>query len=108
MIVEGPYFDARRQGLLDAVYLGVNFVGHLHRVAVGLAVDIQEDGRFAVCIDDRVHGLDAGSNAGNVANAYWNSGLGCLDHRARNLFRRPHLRVDEPQHQLVIAFDQAR
>jgi hypothetical protein len=86
----------------------VNFVGHLHGVTVRLAVDVEENRRLAVRIDDRIHGLDAGSDAGDVADAYWNASLGCLDHCAGNLFRRPHLRVDETQHQLVIAFDQPR
>src|SRR5690242_13169615 len=40
LIVEGAQLDAFRQSFLKPRDFGVNFIGYLHRVAVGLPVDI--------------------------------------------------------------------
>src|SRR4029077_4474638 len=79
LIVERAQFDARRQRLLDARDFGVDLVRDLHRVAVGLAVYVQQNGRFAVGVDDGVDGLDAGRDGGDIADAHRDAGRGGLD-----------------------------
>ena len=59
LVIKRHNLDAGRQGLPDALDLGVNFVRNLHCVAVGLPVDVQQNRRLAVGGDDRVDGLHA-------------------------------------------------
>ena len=57
LIVERLELDAGRQASGGCVDLGVHRVGDRHRIAVRLAVDVQQHGRLAVGRHDRVHRL---------------------------------------------------
>ena len=56
------------------------------RVAVRLAVDVEQHGWLAVGRDDRIHGLDARRDLRNISNADRNSGLRGLDYDLPDLF----------------------
>ncbi len=80
LIVEGVNMDSRRQRLPYAVDLGVNFVGNRYRIAVGLAVDVEQHRWLSVGGHDGVHGLYAGRNSGHIAHPDRNSGWCGLDY----------------------------
>ena len=90
--------------LLDLV---VHFLRDLHRVAVRLAIDVQQHRRLAVRGDDGVDGLHARRHRGDFADAHGNACWRVLDHDVRDFFRRAHLAADQPEIELVIALQQA-
>ena len=62
LIVEGCQFDSRRQRLLDARDFVVDQVGYLHRVAVRLTADVQQNRRFSVGGDNGIDRLNSGAD----------------------------------------------
>ena len=52
--------DAGRELGFEALDFGRDFVGDLDGVAVGLAVDVEQDSGFAVGVDDGVDRLHSG------------------------------------------------
>ena len=69
LIVEGLNLDSGRQRLAETLDFVVNFLRHLHGIAVGLPVDVQQDRRLSVRGDNRVDRLHARSDAGNISDA---------------------------------------
>ena len=62
--------DARRQRGTNAFHLGLDAVGDLDRVALGLFDDPEEDARFAVVAGDRPVVFHPGFGAPDVAQAH--------------------------------------
>src|SRR6185437_13579388 len=61
LVIEGLDFNSGREGLANLGDLAVDFIRNLDRVAVGLPVDVEQHGRFAVGRDQRIYGLDPGA-----------------------------------------------
>ena len=93
--------------LPNAVDLGVDFVGDRHRVAVGLAVDVEQHRRLSVGGDDGVNRLHSGRDRGHIANADGNSGRRGLDYDLRKLRRIFHLAVHQREIKLMVLLQQA-
>ena len=87
---------------------GVDFIGDLHCIAVGLAVDVDKKRRLPIGGNDRVYGLHCGSDGSDVADAHRNASCCCLDDDVRDLLWCAHLAVDETQDELVIFLQQSR
>src|ERR1700722_11740270 len=93
LIVKGLNLNTRRQRLAQPLNFVVNFLRHLHGIAVGLPINVQQDCRLAVRRYYRVDGLHAWSDARNIPDAYWNPGRSTLDHRICDFLRRLNLAV---------------
>ena len=88
--------------------LSVYFLRHLHGVAVGLTVDVEQHRRLAVGRHDRVTRFHPGFDRRDVSDAHRNARGSVLDHDVRDLLRGAHLSADQPKHQLVIAIEQVQ
>src|SRR6185437_4323101 len=107
LVIEGLDLNSGRERLANLGDLAVDFIRNLDRVAVGLAVDVEQHGRFAVGRDQRIYRLDSGSDGGDVADAHGNSRGRVPDDRVGDLLRRSHLAAHQRQHQLMIAFEES-
>ena len=85
----------------------MDFLCHLHRISVGLAIDVQQHGWLPVRRDHRVDGFHAGRHRGHIANPHGDSRRRVLDHCIGNFFGRFHLAVDQTEIELVIALQQS-
>ena len=60
--------NSRREGLANALDLGVNFIGNGDGVAVGLTIDAEQNGGLSVGGDNGVHGLDGRSHRCDIGD----------------------------------------
>jgi len=74
LIVEGAQLDAFGQRLANLVDLRMNGIGHLHGVAIRLAVDGEQHGGLGVGGDHGVDGHDRRSDGSDVADAHGRAG----------------------------------
>ena len=107
MIVERQQLHASRQSLANALHFGVHGIRHHHRVAVRLAIDIQQDSGLLVSRNNCVDGFDRWRNAGDVADVDGSAGRRGLDDDGGDLGRSARLPAHQAQNQLVIILDQS-
>ena len=108
LIVERLQRHAGRQRSPQGLDLGVHFLRDYDRVAVRLAVDVQEHGWFAVRGHDGVNRLGGKDHRGDIADAHRQVGRGGLDHDVADLLRRARLPAHQAEDELMVGFDQAR
>ena len=107
LVIEGLDLDSRRQRFPDLIQRLVYFAGDIERVAIGLAIDVEQDGGFAVCGNDPVNGLHSGNDLAEITDAHRDARrCGLYDH-GRNLGGRADLSADQSQDELMITFKQA-
>ena len=85
LIVERLDLDSGWKRLANLFDLSVDFVRDLHRIAVGLPVDVEQHGRLSVGRNNCVDRLHSRRDRGHVSDAYRNSGGGVLDDGVRDL-----------------------
>src|SRR5882757_1912321 len=107
LIIERLNLDSGGERLANVLDLVVNFLCNLYGVAVGLAIDVEQDRRFSVRGYDGIHRLHRGRDFGDVADADGNSCGGVFDDCVGDFFGRAHLAVDQAEIQLVIALQQS-
>ena len=96
------------QRFADALYFRVHLVRYLHGVALRLAIDAQENRGLSVRGNHRVKRTNRPLYCRNIADAHRHAGGGCLDDRRANLLWIAHLSADQPEVELVVAFEKAR
>jgi len=99
-------FDVLRQRLADGFDFGVHLLGHRDRIAVGLPVDVQQDGRLAVGGDHGVDRLDGVQHRADVPDANRQIGRRRFDDDVGNLGRRAGLAADKSENKLMISLHQ--
>ena len=99
--------DPGRQRFAQALDFRVHFVRHLHGVAGRLPVDAEQHGRLSVRRHHRIKRTNRGLHFRDVAHPHRHAGRGCLDDGRGNLLRIAHLPADQPEVELVVAFEKA-
>jgi len=73
----------------------VDGIRYVHRVALRLPVDVEQNCRFTIGGHDRIDGLDRGQHGGDIADLDGSAARRGLDHDVRDLVRRAGLAADE-------------
>src|SRR5580700_4502164 len=107
LVVEGLNVHTGGEGFTKPLNFGMDFVGYLHGVAVGLAIDVEQHRRFAVGGDHRINRLHIGRDPGDIPDADRNSGWRIFYYGVGDLFRSLYLAVDQTKKELMIAFQQS-
>ena len=84
----------------------MHFIGYRNRVAVRLAIDVQQHGRLSVGPDNGVKRLDRLLHRGNVTNAHRKPRGRVLDDGIRQIVSVARLPAHQAQHELMIALKQ--
>ena len=86
--------------------LGVDFVGDIERIAIGLTMHAEQNGGFAVGRNHGVDRSDRGRNLCNIAETNGNACCRALHHYLADLLRRSNLAADQAENQLMIILDE--
>src|SRR6266436_6581248 len=106
LIVEWLDMHAGWQSWPKLLDLGVNFVGDVERIAVGLPMNTQKNGGFAIGGDHGVDGCDGRRSFCNIAKTDGNARRRGLHYNLADLLRRSNLAADQAEHQLMIVLDE--
>jgi uncharacterized protein (DUF2237 family) len=79
----------------------VYFVSYADRIAVGLTVDVEQNGGLSVCCDQRINGFYRFFYCSDITDPYGNARRCGLDHYLAQRVRGPDLSVDERQIKLM-------
>src|SRR5262249_41828284 len=96
LVIEWPQLDSAWERLPDALNFAIDFTGNQHRIAVRLAVYVQENRWLLIWSNDGIDRFHRGENRGDISNVQGDPRRGRFHRDVRYLCRCPRLAAYQP------------